>query len=197
MKQALDGVILAAGRSRRMGRPKGALPVGGETFVQRALRLLRGAGCRRVYLVTAADGSGSQDACEAADVERVINPAAESEQVDSLRLVVRRVPPETGALLVLPVDLPLVMPATAAAVAETWRQHSPPLCVPVHAGVAGHPVLIGRPLFQELLEDTLPEGVRTLLARHAARVREVPVQDVGIHLDIDTPADYRQHVGSW
>ncbi|HSJ26374.1 MAG TPA: nucleotidyltransferase family protein [Longimicrobiales bacterium] len=194
MDKAVDGVILAAGTSRRMERPKPLLAVGDETFAERAARTLAQAGCRRTYLVVGPDAGWAEELAQAEGVVVVVNPQAGSEQIDSLRLVVGRLPEDCDAILVLPVDLPLVTPATAAAVVDAYRREPGPLFLPFHNTVAGHPVLLDRALFDELSDPALEEGVRSLIMRHARDLKEVKVMDPGILIDIDTPDDYWRYI---
>ena len=190
---AIDGVILAAGLSSRMARPKPLLEIGSSSFLERAATILRAAGCRSSYIVGNADATWLDQASELG-LHIVINPQAESEQIDSLRLVLPRLPSDTAAVLVLPVDLPLIREETAAAVADEFRQHAAPIVLPFHNGVAGHPVLLARELFTEILTRPFEEGLRSLILAHARELREVKVVDPGILVDIDTPDDYTRFV---
>ena len=188
----IDGVILAAGLSSRMSRPKALLEVGTLSFLERASKTLRHAGCHRIVVVVnqAADWAAAH--ADRLGLEVVVNAQAESEQVDSLRLALERMSGDTAAVLVMPVDLPLILPDTALAVADAFRETGGLLIVPFHNSVAGHPVLLGRPLFSEILTTPLEEGLRSLIMLHARDLREVKVADPGILLDIDTPDDYRR-----
>jgi molybdenum cofactor cytidylyltransferase len=73
---------------------------------------------------------------------------------------------------------------------RSFRENPGRLILPFHNGVAGHPVLIGREVFQEVLTRPLEEGLRTLIMESARTLREVKVVDPGILIDIDTPDDY-------
>ena len=190
----VHGVILAAGRSTRMSEPKPLLEVGGETFLRRSARTLRQAGCERVHVVVNADAEWAEDAVRGLDAEVLHNPDPDSEQVDSLRIVLRTLPDDVGGVLVLPVDLPLVAAETARAVVAAFRAAPGPLFLPFHNGVAGHPVLLGRELFTEVLDSPLDEGIRSLIMEHSADLREVAVTDPGILIDIDTPDDYWRYI---
>ena len=191
MAHDVDGIILAAGQSSRMGRPKPALTVGGESFLARAARALHAAGCRRVLAVVGGDGAQLADGL---DVEIVVNPVADSEQIDSLRCALHELDGKTGGVLVLPVDVPLVAMTTCAAVVAAFRERPAPIVVPFYRGVAGHPILIGHDLFGDVQHGDWPEGVRTIILAHAHDMLEVDVSDPGILIDIDTPADYLLHV---
>jgi CTP:molybdopterin cytidylyltransferase MocA len=197
----IDGIILAAGQSRRMGRPKPALTTSaGESFLERAARTLRGAECRRVLVVVAASAEAGSTAAEAAtatpELEIVVNPDAASEQIDSLRLALQHLDESTDAVLVLPVDLPLLSRESAAAVVASFRARAAPVVVPAHGGMTGHPILLARTLFDEIVHGTWQAGVRSILLAHEHDVRTVNVDDPGILIDIDTPADYARHVGN-
>jgi CTP:molybdopterin cytidylyltransferase MocA len=188
--QPVDGVVLAAGLSSRMARPKPQLAVGTMTFLERAATTLRAAGCRRTYAVVNATDPVTADAARDHGLDVVINEYPESEPIDSLRLVLERLPDDTGAVLVLPVDLPLIAEDTATAIVRSFRDNPGPLILPFHNGVAGHPILIGRDLFTEILTRPFDEGLRSLIMESAQTLREVKVVDPGILIDIDTPDDY-------
>jgi molybdenum cofactor cytidylyltransferase len=191
--QPIDGVILAAGRSTRMARPKPLLEVAGMTFLERAARTLHAAGCRHRFIVASPDAQWLDEA-EGLGLEVIFNTEPESEQIDSLRLAVQRLPADTAAVLVLPVDVPLVREDTAAAVTASFRAQPAQLILPFHNGVAGHPVLLGRELFDDIDAKPLEEGIRSLILLHARHLREVKVVDPGTLIDIDTPDDYARHI---
>jgi molybdenum cofactor cytidylyltransferase len=187
----IDGIILAAGQSGRMGRPKAALTVpDGTSFLDRAVRTLHVAGCRRVLVVV----NAAVEPPQSAELEVIVNALPQSEQIDSVRLALERLNDSTAAVMVLPVDLPLISPETAAAVAASFREHGAPVVVPCHEGVAGHPILLARALFGEILQRDWQEGMRSLLLAHELETLTVAVADPGILIDIDTPDDYVRHV---
>lgn len=194
-RAAVDGVVLAAGRSRRMGKSKPMLGVDDSTFIARVVESLLGGGCRDVVAVIGADASEVGSAAAQAGARVVINAAPESEQIDSLRLALRNVMPGAEAAVVLPVDHPLVMRETVSAVIDAFTSARPPIARAAHGGVAGHPTLFSATLFEELLHGELPEGARTMVARHRAETLDVPVDDPGVTADIDTPDDFRRHMG--
>ena len=193
---AVDGIILAAGLSSRMERPKPQLTVGSVTFLERAVTTLQGAGCRRTYVVVNATDQTTADAARTLGADVVVNEYPESEPIDSVRMVIEQLPADTGAVVVLPVDLPLIAQDTATAVVRSFRENPGPLILPFHNGVAGHPVLIGRDLFGDIMTRPLEEGLRSLIMESARTLREVRVVDPGILIDIDTPDDYWRFIES-
>jgi molybdenum cofactor cytidylyltransferase len=192
MADRIAGIVLAAGRSTRMGRPKHALDVRGESFLEHALRTLAAADCDPLIAVVNRDARVVLPADLAAEL--IVNADAESEQIDSLRCALAHLSYDVAAVLVLPVDLPLVHVETARAVVDSFRAEHALIVAPVHGGLAGHPLLLARELFDELMHEPWEQGVRTVLVKHAAAVREVPVDDAGVLIDIDTPDDYSVHV---
>jgi CTP:molybdopterin cytidylyltransferase MocA len=178
-----------------MGRPKALLEHRGESFVARAVRVLREGGCDEVWVVAGSEGDAvaGRVAAEAArcGARLVRNPRPDSEQVDSLRLAVGALPADAEAAVFTPVDHPRLPVAAVRAVLDAYRRTAAPLVVPVHEGERGHPTLLAVALFGELLEGELPDGARSLLERHRAELVEVPVEDGGILVDVDTPEELR------
>jgi CTP:molybdopterin cytidylyltransferase MocA len=188
------GIVLAAGRSRRMGQPKALLRAGDDTFLQRAVGALREGGCAYVVVVTARldDETARTIAEEAAalDAGIAVNPAHESEQADSLRIGLMSLPPQAEAAVVAPVDVPDVSGALVRALIEAHRRTGAPVALPARGGRHGHPVLFDRRVFGELMRPDLPQGARTVIHAHAAELAEVPVD--ALPPDLDTPEEYRR-----
>lgn len=188
------GIVLAAGRSRRMGEPKALLRAGDETFLQHAVNALREGGCAYVVVVTARldDETAREIAEEAAalDAGIAVNPAPDSEQADSLRIGLMSLPPEAEAAVVAPVDVPDVSGVLVRAVIDAHRRTGAPVALPAREGRHGHPVLFARRVFGELMRPGLPQGARTVIHAHAADLAEVPVD--ALPPDLDTPEEYRR-----
>lgn len=192
----IAGIVLAAGRSRRMGRPKPLLGFRGASFLETAVAALRGGGCGEV-LVVAAPADDPAAAAVAREAERagarvVTNPRPDSEQVDSLRAGLAALPHEAEAAVVLPADVPGVDAAAVGAVVAAFRARGAPVVRAVHGGKHGHPVLFARRVFSDLFRDPLPEGARSVVHAHAAGLEEVEVDSPDVLLDVDTPDDYRR-----
>jgi molybdenum cofactor cytidylyltransferase len=190
----VDGIVLAAGRSTRMGASKPLLELDGETFLEHAIRTLRAGGCRFVVAVVNEAADWTQRLADVTGAAVVINEDADSEQVDSVRLALEHVPDDAAAVAVLPVDFPRLRATTVRALLAVFRTHRSPIVLPAYRGETGHPVVLARALFDELRTADLAEGVRSLIAAHADAVQRVAVDDAGILIDIDTPADYRRHL---
>jgi molybdenum cofactor cytidylyltransferase len=190
----IDGIVLAAGASRRMGEPKPLLEVDGVSFLEHAIKQLRQAGCRFVLAVVNGDDEWITRLADANGAGIVINDDVQSEQIDSLRLGIANLPDGYDAVVVLPVDFPRVQQATVDALLTAFKQQPSAVLNPAHQGKAGHPVIFSRDVVTELLRPELPDGARTVIEQHAADARTIDVADAGVLIDIDTPADFKQHV---
>jgi len=190
----IDGLVLSAGRSRRMGRPKALLPIDEETFIERAIRVLIEGGCREVFAVVPADAPGVTRLAEQAGARIVVNPDVDSDQATSLRLGLEAVGDDADAVAVLPVDHPLISSETVLRLLSKYREARPAIVRPVYCGVPGHPGIFSRRLFPELLDPDLPEGAHTVIEAHRDEVVDVEVRDIGVTADIDSPDDYRRLV---
>ena len=192
----IAGIVLAAGRSRRMGEPKAFLRLDGRSFLERAVRALREGGCEDVVVVAGPrEDDVSRQVAETAlalGARVAVNPAAGSEQVDSLRVGLRSMRAEAEAAVVLPVDVPGVAAESVAALVDERRRTRGESAIPTHDGRHGHPVRFARAAWGELLEGDLPDGARTVIhARaRAGRLVEVPVD--ALPADVDTPEDLRR-----
>jgi len=190
----VDAIILAAGLSTRMERPKPLLEIGSETFLGRAIRVLKEGGCRHVIALLNGQEAEAIRVAEAAGATVVLNEDSASEQLDSVRLGLRALPSDWVAVAVLPVDVPLVSVQTISLLVEAVREQLAPILLPFHNSVAGHPVVLTRSAAAELLERDWGEGIRSLIMTHARDLREVRVTDPGILIDVDTPEDYWRYV---
>jgi nicotine blue oxidoreductase len=179
-----------------MGQPKALLEIDGETFLGRAVRTLREAGCDPVVAVIppAADPRMTEIA-EAAGGRAIENPDADAEQIDSLRAGLHEIGGEAEAAIVLPVDFPLAGATVARALRAAWLARRAPIVRPTHAGRPGHPVLFARPVWAELEAPDLEHGARDVVHRHHAQILDVPLDDAGVTADVNTPEDYARVSG--
>jgi len=191
--EPVDAVVPASGRSTRMGSPKPLLDADGLSFLQRVVGALSGGGCRRV-LVVVRDPDGPIAAMgRRAGGAVVENPDPEEGPITSLRAGLDRLEDDAAGCAYCPVDHPLVEAATTRRLLEAFRASGAPVVVPRFRGRRGHPVVFRRSLFEELREDGLEEGARTVVRRHDDRVLEVEVDDRGVTVDVDTLREYRRH----
>lgn len=185
----LAALVLAAGYSSRMGRFKPLLRLGDRCAIEWAVGAFQAAGVPDIRVVTGHEAAALEAALAGTGIATVHNPDYAQGMYTSIRAGFASLPTEVEACFLLPVDIPLVRPATVAALAGR-HDGSAPVFYPTFRGQRGHPPLIGRALFAEILAFNGEGGLRTVLQRHPASA--VPVPDQAILLDMDTPEDYRQ-----
>lgn len=177
-------VILAAGESRRMGRPKAFLPFRGGTFLSGIAATL-GRRCSPVIAVFGFDAA-RLIASAPANVAGVENPAWELGMLTSLQAGLRAVPEDCDAALFTLVDHPAVQPATIDALLESDSA----IAIPRFENRRGHPVLIRRRIMEKFVAEPPHSKVRDVIDRHAAEIEYIAVDDPGISEDIDDPGLY-------
>lgn len=194
----IPAIVLAAGKSSRMGRPKAALPLpGGDSFITRIVRTFKAASVDDVVVVVGHDSKAVFDAFATTDLDArfVENPDYEQGQLSSLLAgltVVDR--PGVVAALVMLVDVPLVSAATVRAVVDRYRTTHAPVVRPVRASEHGHPVLIDRSLFDALRRADPAVGAKNVIRAKVSAAGDVVVNDDGAFDDADTPDDYERLV---
>lgn len=196
-KAKIAALLLAAGQSRRMGRANKLLhPVDGEPMVARVAARLIEAGLQPVYAVTGHEGGKVAAALASHDVSMVANPAYGGGMATSLKAGIAALPEDVDGVLIALGDMPRVSAgAIRRLVAAFSAAAGPVICVPVFAGKRGNPVLFSADFLHRMRTLDGDEGARRLLAEHADLVQEVAMQDDGVLIDIDTPADFPQPPG--
>ena len=169
-----------------MGRPKALLKYQGETFLERIVRTIADAPIDEVVVVLGGHRDEILDRISLSDW--VYNPDYEQGMTTSLRVGIRAVQcPLTAAMLFL-VDHPLVSVNTVRLLAARASKAS--IVIPVVGGRRGHPVLFGQETLDEILELPDDRGANAVVRAHPERVIEVPVDDAGILVDVDTPEEF-------
>lgn len=182
-----------------MGQAKAALKIGqsGETVVSRVVRSLLSGGIPDVTVVAGAHIDAVTRAMPTFEPRARVVEHVEWQrgQLSSLLAGLDAIDePLLEAALVTLVDVPLVTPATVAAVIAAWRRTGAPIVRPADGDRHGHPVIFDRAVFAELRAADPALGAKSVFARNA--VLNVEVSDPGAFVDIDTPGEYDE-LKSW
>lgn len=207
MSTVVRAVILAAGASSRMGRPKALLPVGsgGEPFVRRLIRTFETAGLPHIVVVTGAVDEPVRRAAGKVrpHVRFVHNPHWASGQLTSLHTALDVTGPSSAncanlleAVVVTLVDTPLATAETVRRVLAAWRSSRAPIVRPAQGATHGHPVVFDRAVLPELRTADPAIGAKAVVRAHGHDVLDVAVDDPGAFADIDTEDDYRRVLGA-
>lgn len=196
-------LVLAAGQSLRMGKPKALLSIDNETFAsmivkkgnEAYLNYSHGVSSLPVLLITGAD----HDLLERklsfhSEVCFVQNPDFERGQISSLQAGLRRMPKDADAVLVWPVDTPLVKKETVEQLFFMYHSSRMPLTIPSYHLRKGHPVIYNRAAMRTLLSLGADQTARVLRTIYADQTCVVETDDPGVLIDIDTPEEYRKYI---
>lgn len=183
----VTGLVLAAGGSRRLGRPKQLLPFGGATLLDRTLRTARACGFDQLLLALGAAAEQVREAVDLSGAEVVENPSFGVGCSSSIAAALPAVDRRAEVLVLLLGDQPGVRPE---AVATLLRERGDAaLAVCRYEDGRGHPFAFGREVFGELAALHGDKAVWKLLERRAAEVVEVAVPGP-VPPDVDTWEDY-------
>jgi molybdenum cofactor cytidylyltransferase len=191
----IPSIVLAAGLSERMGRPKAALPLpGGATFLSRILESLAAGGTTQIVVVT---GRDANDVRDAASVARVLvpvafigNPNSARGQLSSLVCGLTALPEDIDAAIVTLADVPMPRPETVRALMDRWGEVRSPLVRPTREGRHGHPFVAGRPILDACRTTRLDRTIRDVLQPWLPGDELQIADDDGPFEDFDSPDEY-------
>lgn len=186
----ISAILLAAGRSRRMGAFKPLLPFGQTTVIESCIRNLQEGGVETVVVVVGHRGDRLRERLAHLPVRFAVNTDAESEMGVSIARGVEQIPLGTEALFVALSDQPAVEPEVIRLLIDERRRTGARLVVPEHQGRGGHPVLLDYDLREEMLNLDPQRGLRALFDAHREEVLRVAVASAYVARDMDTWEDY-------
>jgi len=184
-------VVLAAGASSRMGRPKAVLDFDGTSCVARVLAACREGGAADIVVVTAPSGAEVRALC--GGTIEAVNEHPERGMLSSLQAGLRALPAAT-AFLIFPVDFPLVPAREVRRLIDAFRGRSAGqrIFMPSFDHRRGHPVLVEAALAAEFLALPLESSARAVMAAHEREIVHVRADDDRVLMDMDTPDDYER-----
>ena len=179
-----------------MGRPKALLPIDGETFIERIVGALKRTQIGKTIVVIGHNAGEIKQKIEHLPIEILINHQYRLGQLSSLHVAIRHLLGDSscGGILVHLVDHPYIDPHLVNRMIEASETSGKLIIVPRHHGKRGHPVILSRELFNELLAAPMDQGAKVVVNAHPDDTLAIDVDDQGVTIDIDTPDEYRQHV---
>lgn len=192
MKQ-VGAVILAAGMAKRMGRSKLDLDwKDGGTIVGHVVSTFVAGGANPIIVVSGDHRESVEASLIDAPVELTYNPEYQAGgMLSSIRVgLVSMMESEAEAALVMPGDLPFLQSTTIKELVRIWHRDQKPILAPSFEMRRGHPVLLAREIWPEVIEEGPWSSLRDMLEHH--QVVHIDVGDLGIRRDIDTDEDYQQ-----
>jgi len=190
--EGIAAIVLAAGTSTRMGRPKQLLPYRAKPLLQHVIDLLPGLGLSEVVVVLGHKAEEIASAIELPPgVRTIVNPDYASGQSSSLRAGLAATAPGAAAALVLVGDQPGIPPEAIRSVLDLRRPGAPPVIRASYQGRPGHPVLLDRSIWPEVTSGTDDAGARTWMAENPESVLNAPVAR-SLPIEVDSEDDYHR-----
>lgn len=187
----LGVVVLAAGASSRLGRPKQLLPMGGQSLLQHSIAAALASGIGPVVVVLGAHADTIAKELSGLPVSLVRNTNWQEGMAASIRCGITHLcaihSTVTGMVLMV-CDQPYVNAMLLRRLVAKWQQGGPLIVASAYADTYGPPTLFDRHLFPDLLQLTGDVGAKGILRRHAADLVAVPFPEG--RLDVDTESDY-------
>ncbi len=188
-KGGVAAIVLAAGVSSRMGEPKPLLRLGDKPLLAHVLERLRDSDVGEIVVVLGAQADRILGELPLEGTRVAFNPDFAQGMSASIRAGLAAVSDRSEAFLLVLGDQPFVSSATFNALIARHEATHARVLIPTYQGVRGNPVLLHRSLSSEVESISGDVGCRGVVAEHAAEVVEVPVEDPGVLLDLDTPED--------
>ena len=184
----LAAVILSAGASSRMGRPKALLPYREGTFLEHLIEVTRHEQIGVTRVVLGAGGEEIQTAAKLDPAMVAFNPDWENGQLSSIQAGLRSIQGiVTDGIVLCPVDHPLVSARLVSDLIDKFYESKKAIVLPTFNARRGHPVIFARSLYPELLNAPAEKGARAVVWAHAADVLEVPTEEEGVVLNLNDP----------
>jgi len=191
---SISAIVLAAGQSKRMGQPKMLLRWGNTTVLGKAIETIQQAGVEDILVIT----GGAKDKVESIASSYKLRFAhnadyANDDMLVSIQLGISEQKTQSVAALICLGDQPQVEERSVRLVCESFQRSKSGIVVPSHQMRRGHPWLIAREHWGEVLEMREPKSMRDFLNSHKDEILYVESNSPGILQDIDTPEDYLKY----
>ena len=183
----ISAIVLAAGKSERMGTPKALLPFRGKTFLENILDAVSQSAIQNTVVVVG--HHRNEIGAQVSIPNFVFNPNYEQGMVTSFQAGIRALPADCSGAVIFLVDHPVVEVETINALVKNFAPNR--IVIPVFNGRRGHPVLFSAEVLQEILALPSSQGANIVVRKVPDRIFEVTVDAPGILVDIDTPEDFK------
>jgi molybdenum cofactor cytidylyltransferase len=190
----LSAILLAAGESKRMGKPKQLMPLGKNTLLEQAIDNLLDSSVDETIVVLGHKAREISRTIASRPVRIALNPDYRRGMSTSIIAGLKRVDPRSRAVMLTLGDQPLVESDTINQLIEAFNKNNKGIAIPTHQGRRGNPVIFDLKYKPELLKLEGDIGGRGIIKNHPHDVLEVPVDSESVISDIDTREDYQSHL---
>ena len=190
----ISAIVLAAGRSIRMGSMKLVLPWGNFTVIGSVIATLLEAGLFDIYVVTGDNRKELEDALQKFDLNFCTNPDyLHGEMLSSVRVGLQCLGDDSEAAMIVLGDQPQVEAEVVCAIMDRYQLTRNKIIVPSYKMHRGHPWLIDRSLWRELRNLTIDQTLHDYLNKQQENINYVNVNTASVIMDLDTPSDYQKY----
>ena len=191
----ISAVLLAAGESRRMGKFKQLLALGGKTFVECCVDNLLASRVDEILVVTGHREADVRSAIGNRSIRFAHNPDYRDGMSSSIKRGIGAISKGAHACLIALVDQPQIGPDVINRVVETYKKDNPLIVIPTYEGRNGHPIILDLRLREEILATGLREGLRQVVHSHSGEIARVEISTDAVLKDFDLPEDYERMLG--
>ncbi len=191
----ISAIILSAGSSHRMGKHKALLTIDKKTFLQHIIDVVESAGVKNTVVVLGFEAQTIRETLSSFCGTIIINEEWKTGQLSSIIAGMNALnKKECNGMLICPVDHPLITTMLVEKLLQAFYESNKQIVVPTYCGRRGHPIIISSALFPEIKNASVEVGLRSVVHAHEKNICEVPTEEEGILINIDTPEDYQQYI---
>jgi len=190
----IEGIILAAGNSTRMGFPKALLKAGKYTFIETIILKLISASIKNIMVILGNNYSFVQPIIIKYPVKLLKNENVDGGQISSIRIALENISNEAKGFISFPVDFPFVTVETLKALIDAFLITEKSIIIPKYKNRRGHPVIFKKIIFPYFFYCPLDEGARWIMKNFDSEIYEVDVEDDGVLYNINSLTDYRNAI---
>ena len=195
MQPMLSAILLAAGESKRMGKPKQLMPLGKSTLLEQAVDNLLDSSVNETIVVVGHQSEEITKTIATRPVKIVINPDYREGMSTSIIAGLMLADPRSQAVMLALGDQPLVASRTINQLIDAFNSHNKCIAVPTYQGRRGHPIIFDIKYKAELFKLKGDIGGREIIRNHSKDVLKVAVDSESVVSDIDTQEDYQSKLG--
>ncbi|NIM57698.1 MAG: NTP transferase domain-containing protein [Candidatus Aminicenantes bacterium] len=187
-------MILAAGESKRMGKPKLLLPFGDKTIIETIVQTVVSSKVEKTLVILGSEREKIEEKIKNYPVKIVYNRDFRSGMLSSVQCGLEALPEEAKAVLVVLGDQPKISTTVINKLIDAYKSSGKGIVLPVYKKERGHPVLVDVK-YREEVKNLSPEvGLRGTVYNHPEDILEVEVETPSIFQDIDDQSDYKKEL---
>ena len=188
---SVTAIILGAGESSRMGKPKMLLPFGDTTMIGTVISNVLASSVEKAIVVLGSNYESHRQVIKDYPVEIVHNKQYQEGMLSSVQCGLKAVSKTSDAVMVLLGDQPMIQAEEMDQLIESYRDSEKEIAIAIHEKKRGHPILFGRKFINEILGFPREASLRDILQNHPAEILEMKTANDRILRDIDTENDYQ------